>query len=86
MFIWILIISLVFCNFENFFVVNDFEVAECINQHFCKLLLDDLFPVVQVLVLEVVDQLYFAVLAIFPQYTHDVLVESLNCGSVFGAS
>jgi len=31
MLIRILIISLVLSNFENFFIVNYFKVAECIN-------------------------------------------------------
>jgi len=53
--IWILIVSIVFSNFEYFSVIDDFLVAECVNQDFSEVLFDDLFPIVQVLILKVVN-------------------------------
>lgn len=55
MLIWILIVSLVFSNFEYFPIINDLVVAECVNKYFSEVLFDDLFPIVQVLILKVVN-------------------------------
>lgn len=71
-------VALVLGNHEDVFVVDYFEVAESLDQHLGKLPLDDFFPVVQVLILEVVNQLDFAVFAVLSQNSHDVLVQRLR--------
>lgn len=84
MLVRILTIAVVFCNFEDLLVVDDLEVAECVDEYLGEVFFDDLLPIVQVVILKVVDQLYFAVLTLITQHLHNVLVESLHCGCILG--
>jgi len=83
MLIWILSITVVFRDSKDFFIIYHFEIAECFDQNFGKLSFDNLFPVMQVLIFEMINKLYLTIEALISEYLHDILVETLLCWGVF---